>query len=110
MDAAVAALVGAAIGAIGSVGGVWLQQRHQTRRDRLKIAADLGLADHNSAVELAKLNHGGGYIAPVSAYVMYHVRILDVLAEGDVTPKHIQDIAEKQSEILKAMPRPKEGR
>ncbi len=36
MDAAIAALLGAGIGAIGSVGGMWLQQRHQTRRELLK--------------------------------------------------------------------------
>jgi len=47
MDAAVAALIGAGIGVVGSLGASWLQQRHQTRRDRLKLATELAAADRN---------------------------------------------------------------
>ncbi len=49
MDAALAALIGAAIGAVASLGGAWIQQRHQTARERVKMATELGVTDHRLA-------------------------------------------------------------
>ena len=99
MDAAVAALLGASIGAVGSLGVMWIQQRQQTNRERLKLAAELGLADYNGQVELAK-KQGGGRLPPMSAYVLYHAAFLDALANGEITPEIVQDIQKKQEQLM----------
>jgi len=100
MDAALAALLGAAIGAAGSVAGLWIQQRHQTRRERLKVAADLGLADYNAQLELARKRQEPSRLPPMSAYVMYHAEFLDALTKGEVTPTIIQRLQKRQEELM----------
>jgi len=102
MDAAIAALLGAALGALGSIGGVWLQQRHQSSRDRLKLAADLGLADYNQMLERAKTK--GGPMPPISLFVAYHIDALDALAKGEFDEERIAEIEERQTKLLRAMP------
>ena len=100
MDAALAALLGAAIGAVGSFGVMWIQQRHQTKRERLKLAADLGLADFNGQVELAKRNQQSLRIPPMSAFVMYHAEFLDALAAEEITPELIERLNRKQADLM----------
>jgi hypothetical protein len=101
MDPALAALLGAAIGSLGSFAGMWIQQRHQTRRDRLKLAADLGLADYKENLANLKTKQQGSFrVPPVSAYVLYHAQFLDALAAGDVTPEVVQRLHSKQEELM----------
>lgn len=100
MDAALAALLGAAIGAAGSFGVMWIQQRHQNRRERLKLAADLGLAEYNRQLELAKNNREPMRFPPISAYVMHHAEFLDALANGEITPEIIQRLQNKQEQLM----------
>ena len=102
MDAAVAALIGAAVGVVGSLGGTWIQQRTESRRDRLRLAAKLGEADFNFFLERAKKH--GGPMPPISLYVAYHADVLQALAEDDFTPKRIAKIEQRQTELIKALP------
>ncbi|MDP1926505.1 MAG: hypothetical protein Q8K57_17170 [Thiobacillus sp.] len=100
MDAAIAALLGTGIGAVASFGAMWIQQKNQTRRDRLKVAADLGLADYKGQIELAKLQNKGAKLPPLSAYVMYHAEFLDALSDEEVTPEVIKRLNEKQAKLM----------
>ena len=100
MDAAIAALIGAAVGAVGSFGAMWIQQRHQTRRERLKLAADLGLADYKEQVENASKYTAPTKVPPLSAYVMYHADFLDELAKGEITPATIQRLHKRQQLLM----------
>jgi hypothetical protein len=101
MDAAVAALLGTAVGAIGSIGGVWLQQRHQSRRDRTKLAADLGLADYTWHRD--RTAERGGKLLPLSVYVAYHLDVLRALEEGTFNSAGVAEIGQRQRELLKAV-------
>lgn len=91
MDSALAALLGAFIGAAGSLAANWIQQRHQTRRDMIKAATDLGLADFQEALSSAR-RHGRGSVLPVSTYVYYHAEVLKSLADGKFGPAEIARI------------------
>ncbi len=104
MDSAIAALVGAAIGALGSFGGLWIQQRHQSRRERAKLASELGMLDFRIARE--HVLSRGGVMAPLSAYVMYHSEFLEALASGPVTPDLIEKMNERQRALFDAFPDP----
>ena len=110
MDAAVAALLGAAIGTVGSLGGVWIQQHHQSRRERIKVAADLGLADYNGQVELLKGKSENFRLPPMSAYVMFHAEFLDALSKGEITPEVIQRLNKKQEDLMEHYYDYKKGR
>lgn len=109
MDAAVAALggtvVGAVIGVIGTTLSMWLQQRQQTRRERLKLAADLGLADFNHTIERLKKQAGGGPLPPLSLFVAYHAEVLTALADDNFSPPEVEAIEKRQAALYAAMPR-----
>jgi hypothetical protein len=100
MDAALAALLGAAIGTAGSFGAMWIQQLHQSRRERLKLAADLGLADYKQEVEFASKRQAVTRLPPMSAFVLYHAEFLDELANGEITPETIQRLSAKQKKLM----------
>jgi hypothetical protein len=102
MDAAVAALIGAAIGTLGSVAGVWLSQRHQTKRDLVRSAVELGQAEREE--RRAKLaTTTGGHLLPVSVYVAQHAAVLQAIAEGRFGPDTLRAIDEEQIELVEQL-------
>ena len=52
MSAAIAALLGALIGAAASIVTIVIQQRYQNKRELLKIAAEIALQDYKRRLEL----------------------------------------------------------
>jgi|KBSMisStaDraftv2_1062788.scaffolds.fasta_scaffold88667_1 hypothetical protein len=100
MDAAIAALLGAFIGAAGSVGGMIIQQRSQGRRDLLKIAADLASEDWKNRYEL--ISKRGGSMPPVSAFVRYHHKVLTALADDKFSEQFIVELSREHERILDA--------
>ena len=108
MDAAIAGFLGALIGAGASLVGLVIQQHFQTKRELLKIAADLGLNEYKHDIEFAK-GAGGGHIAPISAYVIYHARLLEEMSKGCINAETIRALTKERNEVLAAFPNaPKE--
>lgn len=106
MDAAIAALIGAGIGAVASLGGAWLQQHYQSRRDFARVAADLAIADFNHALDLAKTQTPMGSTAripPMSIFVAYHADVLRAVADGSFDDAALKAIDERQIALLKAL-------
>ena len=103
MDAAIAGLIGGVVGAGASLLGLWLQQHYQTKRERFKVAADLGLAEFLHDVESAK-TAGGGLVAPLAGYVVVNSRLLDELAKGPITPYQIKLLSDEKKSVLAAFP------
>lgn len=103
MDAAIAGFLGALIGAGASLVGLVIQQHYQTKRERLKIAADLGLSEYKHDLELAK-SVGGRHISPISAYVIYHARLLEEMSKGCIKPETITALTNERDQILAAFP------
>ncbi len=101
MDAAVAALLGTALGAVGSIGGVWLQQRYQGRRERAKVAADLGLADYTWRRE--RMQEKGGEMYPLNIFIAYHLEVLNALDAGNFTPARVAEITTRQTALRRAV-------
>jgi len=102
MEAAIAALLGAAIGAGGVLGSAWIQQRQQTRRERLKAASELGLAEHAFRMKEVE-RRGGGSVVPLSVYVAYHAEVLDALANGSFDPDAVAAIDRRQIALVRAI-------
>ena len=101
MSAAVAALLGALIGAAASVITIIIQQRYQNKRELIKIASDLALADYMRRCEVIAGN-GGGRMPPISAFVHYHAQVIERMAAGTFTPEVIKGLSEEHERILSA--------
>jgi hypothetical protein len=103
MDAAIAGLLGGVVGAVATFSGLVIQQHYQTKRERVKVAADLGLAEYANDLELAKAA-GGGMVAPLAAYVIANARLLEELAKGPITPEKILELTIERNSLLAAFP------
>lgn len=105
MDAAVAGLVGAVVGGVLGASAVivsaWLQQLGQSRRDRLKSAAELGLADFAFTADRAKA--AGAGLPPLSVFVAYHSDVLEALSKGALDAAAIARIDRAQVALLQAI-------
>lgn len=100
MEAAVAALLGTAIGVLGSFGVAWIQQRHQTRREVAKMAVDLAIRDYEQMLAHAA---PGAAVPPIAVYVDYHAKVVRAVADDSFDPKTIRAIDGKQRQILEAI-------
>jgi hypothetical protein len=103
MDAAVAALLGAAIGAAGSFGATWLQMRQQHKREMMRMSVDLAMHDFTENMALVKQQGGG--IAPLVGYLIYHQRVLKEAEKGPITKDVLEKIGAEFLEASKAMRR-----
>ena len=103
MDAAIAGLIGGLVGAGASLLGLVIQQHYQTKRERVKVGADLALSEYQRDLELAKAA-GGGHVAPLAAYVIYNVRLLKEMSNGPITPEMVKALVAERDKVLAAFP------
>jgi hypothetical protein len=96
MDAAVAALLGTLVGAAGSIGVVWLQQGHETKRARLRTAVDLALQDWKIRLEAA------GTAYPIAISVLYQTRVLEAVADGRFSADTVRRLNVEQEQLIAA--------
>jgi hypothetical protein len=101
MSAALAALLGALIGAAASITTIVIQQRYQHKRELLKIAAEIALQDYKQRLELLNKS-GGGRMPPVSAFVHYQMQVFEDMLAGTYTPEVIKKLSEENDRILSA--------
>lgn len=91
------------MGAGASLLGLVIQQHYQTKRDRVKVASDLALAEYQRDLELAKAA-GGGTVAPLAGYLIFNARLLEELSKGPITPEQVKALSEEKSKVLAAFP------
>lgn len=102
MDGAVAALLGALVGAMGSFGGVWLQQRAQSGRELAKAAAEIAAEDYR--IMLERTRGLGGGTPPLSLYVAYHADVLRAIAADRFDAPAVHRIESRLQALHDALP------
>jgi len=83
--ALLAGFVGTLIGAAVSILTVWIQQRHQARQDRARLAMEAAIKELESAETYARfMAEQGQRIAtlPLAYYVALHNGLIELLAKG----------------------------
>lgn len=103
MTLAIFTLLGAFIGLIGSVLTVFIQQRYQTKRERIKNIVDLGFKEYASHLQVAlKKNRP---IPPLAAYLIYNSKIIEALLnKPPIDKKKVEEITKEFQDIVKAFP------
>ena len=100
MNAAIAALLGALIGAAASIVTSIIHQKYQNKRELLRIASDLAREDYKRRFEI--VTKEGGEMPPISVFVHYHVQVLEHMAKGTYTPETISRLREENAQVLSA--------
>ena len=105
MDAAVAGLIGAAIGSSSSLITVWIQARYTAKRERAKFAVEFAEKDRRDSREYAITMGNRGAIPPVALYAHYHSEMLKLLESGKMNPKSMEKLTVDNRELWAALRR-----
>lgn len=92
------ALVGALIGAAASVITVIVQAHYQNRRELVKEAVSIALEDWKT--RLAILMKEGGGTLPLSVFIQYHTKLIQLAEQGKITPESIRALHDEQEKLV----------
>lgn len=92
MEAWVAGLIGALVGSASSFAGIWIQSRHQNRRELMKLVIDSAVKDRNDQINLALKIGKGGSAAPVALYVHYHMGLHKLVSRNKLTTANLRKL------------------
>ena len=93
-------LVGALIGAASSVITIIVQSHYQSRRELRRMAFDAAVHDHGQALEAAKANKVPVRVAPLTAYLHFHVRYLDLLDKDGLNAESLKQLLHERDELF----------
>lgn len=97
----VSALVGALIGAAASVVTVIVQSHYQNRRELVKQAASMALEDWKTRLGIVTAK--GGSALPLSVFVQYHTKLMELAEQGRITPDSILLLHQEQEDLVAAI-------
>lgn len=110
MDAAVAGLVGAGIGAGSSVFIAWIQAVYSARRERSRFIMEFAAADHAKAVSRAAASGRGYTIMPLSIYAHYHSRLYTMIEKNKVSESALTKLSLEIDSLWKEVRSPEDSR
>lgn len=99
-------LIGALVGAAASILTMWVQQRFQSKRDNARLASEIALKEFEHALQQSQAFSKAGHeveIAPVTVYIAHHAKLLELILQGELTPKAVRDLDEYTRGITNAM-------
>jgi hypothetical protein len=103
--ALISGLIGALIGASASLGGLWLQNVYQNRRESTRLLYDTAYKDYELRIEHREQN-----IAPFPVLLDYHQQMMSLVHKGELTPDLVTKIFIRQgameAAVLKALREP----
>lgn len=91
----ISGFVGALIGALASIITVWLQAKTSDRRERLRHAADLALADYRLQLELANKSGQKFAVPPVVLFLHYHLGLMKLMESGELNEVAMRVLADE---------------
>ncbi|WP_063030645.1 hypothetical protein [Pseudomonas yamanorum] len=103
MDAAVAGLIGAGIGAASSVLTIWFQSYYLAKRERAKAVLDFSIRHRAEVVENADKISGPVTVLPLAVYVHFQQGMLDIVESGKVTTEALVRLRKDNDELVEKL-------
>jgi len=98
----VSGFVGALIGAAASVATIVVQSHYQAKREFRRMAFDAAIEDHRLACDIAKANKAPSHVAPLTAFLHFHARYLDLLDKGQLDAESLKGLKSERDELFGA--------
>lgn len=95
--------IGALIGAGASIITMYIQTNAQNKRERNKLASELAIEDFKLSLEMAKSTNKPYAILPVTCYVHYHSKLLELLDSGKLDEEGVKELTESNKTVIKAI-------
>ena len=86
-------VIGAAIGALASLGSLYVSSWFQERRDRIRLAAEAAWKDYELRVQK------GIPSSYAAIFVWYHVRFMQLIERDKLTPEAIKTVLREKDKL-----------
>ena len=96
----ISALAGALIGSFSSLGAIFVQAKVGERRERIRQAAELAMAEYRAQLDNAAAGTG---VYPFSTFLHHHLAIQKAIDEDDLTADRLRKIAADDEKIVGAV-------
>lgn len=103
MDAAVAGLLGAAIGAGTSLVTVWVQAHYQSKREQARFILEYATSDRLTTIDEARERGVGGPVPPVALFAHYNQGLIKLLEGGKLSKSELKRLADENDDLWKAI-------
>lgn len=100
MDSAIIGLLGALVGALSSIGGIWIQSYFQMRRERLTQAMTWAAEQRKEDLKNAP---DGSAIMPISVYLQYQLELTDMFERRQMNKERLLDLSHRIADMCEAM-------
>ena len=94
------ALGSAILGALFSIGAIFVQAKVAERRERIRQAVMLAMEDYKVQVQTTVI---GAEVYPLSIFLHRHLAILEAIEEKDLTPERLHKIAAADEKMVTAV-------
>lgn len=99
MEAWAVGLIGALVGSVSSFAGIWIQSRHQHKREMTKMVMESATKDRDHLFDLAAKSGKGGPLPPVVLFVHYHAELFKLMGKGQLNQKRLKKLHGENMEI-----------
>ena len=65
----------------------------------MRIAAEVGIEDYRQTLQFHKDKGDAFFVAPMGSYVYYHIKLMEMIEQGDLTPDRIAKLTKEVSKI-----------
>ena len=103
MDAAVAGLIGAGIGAASSVLTIWFQSHYSAKRERAKAVLDFSIRHRAEVVDNSEKIAGPVTVLPLAVYVHFQQGMLDMVESGKVTTEALIRLRKENDDLVEKL-------
>jgi gas vesicle protein len=96
----IAGFLGTIVGAAASVLTIWIQQKSQSKRDKIKLASEMAKQDQKFMYDVVKEQGHNGSLLPIAVYQHYHFELLTALEKGKLTDEKIVEITTENKKLI----------
>lgn len=101
-----AALIGGLVGFLGSLLATSISTRADRKKLLLQLGVEMGIKQWDSLFKHLQdqVNKGAsGRIVPPYVYVNFNVKVLELLAEGKLTPETLENLNKENKKIIETL-------
>ena len=102
------ALLGAVVGSLSTIAATVTQTRGEMRRERARLAVEAAIAERRQMLEETRGDDRHPKVYPLSSWVLYHYRVLEVLDRGAISSETLAEIDREVGHVLRGAEQPAE--
>ncbi len=95
--------IGALIGAFASIVTIIVQSRAQSRRERIRMAAQIAIEDLKMSIETASKSGKRASIQPPTVYLHYHMKLMELLENNRLDAVTLRLLTEENRAIIDSL-------